>query len=409
MKILHICTGFPLSFQGGITNYVRTIAQKQYENGYDVCVMAAADNQKYDFDYIAYSSRIKNFTYGKLEDKKALNCIKAFLEKEKFNLIHIHMVLGIDWDLYETLKPYHYIVSLHDYYYLCPRIYMVPKENQVCEKYDEEKCKKCISYFQRFGACRYGLRKLNQITHKNLSMPYTPQSITHIRYEKFKQLLEGADYLLPVSTRTDDIYKKSKIKTKSVVLHIGNISADNYTEKFEYNLEPHKIKIVFLGRLAYYKGADLFIKIAEHIDKTKYELHFYGRPENYIKQMEQNAIINHGTYKQTDLSSILADYDLGMVLSVWEDNGPQVVMELLNNHIPVIGTEMGGILDFVNNHNGFIFNPYSDKDFDELMKFFDGLTVEKIASLKKNIIPTKTTSEHYEDLMKVYNKVFAIK
>lgn len=29
MKILHLSTGFPLSFQGGITNYVRMLATVQ--------------------------------------------------------------------------------------------------------------------------------------------------------------------------------------------------------------------------------------------------------------------------------------------------------------------------------------------------------------------------------------------
>lgn len=406
MKILHICTGFPLSFQGGITNYVRTVAQKQFENGYDVWVMGAEDASNYKFNYYTYSSKIKNFTYGKLVDKKALNEIKDFLEKERFDLIHIHMILGIDWDLYSILKPYHYIVSLHDYYYLCPRIDMVPEKKCVCDRFEEEKCEKCISYLQRFGVCRFGLKKMNKLFKTDFKMPHLPQSITNIRHQKFKKLLENAEYLLPVSTRVDEIYKNSNIKNATKVLHIGNVSADDFSKDYEYNLNPHKIKIVFLGRLSYSKGADLLINIAPKLDKNKFEIHFYGRAENYTDVLKENGIINHGAYKQNELSEILKGFDLGFVLSIWEDNGPQVVMELLNNHVPVIGTKMGGIPDFVNESNGFVFNPYSESEFNELIMFLNNLTIEKIAQLKSNIKPTKTTQEHYEDVMNIYKNVF---
>lgn len=367
--------------------------------------MGGEDTNKYEFNYFTYTSKIKNFTYGKLKDEKGINTIKNFLEKEKFDIIHIHSVLGIDWNLYSILKPYNYIISLHDYYYLCPRIDMVPEKNCVCNSYEEDKCKKCISYIQRFRICRFGLKKVNKILHKNFKMPYFLQNITTIRHEKFKELLENAKYLLPVSSRVEEIYMASGIENTSKVLHIGNISADNFSEEYTYKTEPHKIKIVFLGRLSYSKGADLLIKIAEKIDKEKFEIHFYGRPEEYVNVLNQTDIISHGKYEQKELSNILKEFDLGLVLSVWEDNGPQVVMELLNNHVPVIGTKMGGIPDFVNKDNGFIFNPYSEKDFNELLTFLNSLTIEKISKLKSNIKPTKTTKQHYEDIMKVYKEI----
>lgn len=369
--------------------------------------MGGEDTNKYKFHYFTYTSKIKNFTYGKLKDEKGINKIKNFLEKEKFDIIHIHSVLGIDWDLYSILKPYKYIVSLHDYYYLCPRIDMVPEKNCVCGCFEENKCKKCISYIQRFRVCRFSLKKINKILHKDLKMPYFSQNITTIRYEKFKELLENAQYLLPVSSRVKEIYIDSNIKNRYKVLHIGNISADNFSKEYKYDTKPHKIKIVFLGRLSYSKGADLLIKIAERIDKEKFEIHFYGRPEGYENKLNQNSIINHGEYKQKELSNILEKFDLGFVLSVWEDNGPQVVMELLNNHVPVIGTKMGGIPDFVNKENGFIFDPYSEIDFNELLEFLNNLTIEKISKLKSNIKPTNTTKQHYKDIMNVYKEILS--
>lgn len=409
MKILHICTGWPLSYKGGITNYVRSIAYAQYKNGHEVSVLGREDKVKYPFTYINYTSnRITPFTYMPLVDKKGLNWINKLLDEENFDIIHIHALEYVDWDIYQILKGRHYVVSLHDYCFICPRIYMFTPKQTVCEKYDEDKCNRCFSYLDRYKVFRGGIRKINKIFHTKLSVPYIPQNIASTRYEKFRELLNGADYILPVSKKVEEIYKASGIAAKSKVLHIGNDSADEFKEDFQYDLNPHTFKIVFLGRLSEYKGVDLFFNIAKHYKaSTSVQFYFLGRSGEYADKLKECGIIDRGSYNPQQLSSLLQEYDLGMVLSIWHDNGPQVVMELLNNHVPVIGTKMGGIPDFVNNSNGFIFNPYDSSDISKLYSFIDNLTPEKIFQLKKNIHRTVTPQEHYDELMKVYNDVLS--
>ena len=122
--------------------------------------------------------------------------------------------------------------------------------------------------------------------------------------------------------------------------------------------------------------------------------------------MKDNGIIDMGEYKQKDLPRLLREYDLGCVLSVWEDNGPQVVMELLNNNIPVIGTEMGGIPDFVQDgENGFLYNPYSKESFDILIRKLENMTFESCENMKSRIKRTLTPEEHFEELNKEYTNI----
>lgn len=401
MKILHISTGFPLSFQGGITNYVRMLAETQNQNGHDVWVIGGKDNQKYKFKYIQYESQfIKPFTLGKMEDKKSLYMIDKFLKEEKFDIIHIHMMLDIDWDLYSILKDYDYIISLHDYFYLCPKICMVNRKKRLCDRYEENKCKKCIDKIEQ---CRY-TRFLRKKSMLDISIS---DDVTVLRYQKMKKLLEGAKILLPVSNRVKEIYLLSGINNMYKVLHIGNILADKYN-KLTCNKEflgIRKINIAMLGSLSYLKGVNLFIKLAQNISHDKYNIHFYGRSGKYKRQIRKAGIFDHGTYKQNELNKILSNIDLGLVLSVWEDNAPQVVMEFLNNNIPVIGTKMGGIPDFINEKNGYLFNPYSETEWNTLIKVLNNLSLENILALKKNINPTTTTVEHYKELMDVYNYI----
>ena len=66
---------------------------------------------------------------------------------------------------------------------------------------------------------------------------------------------------------------------------------------------------------------------------------------------------------------------------------------------------MGGIPDFVNETNGFLFNPYSEEEFTELINKINALTREQIFEMKKSIKPTKTTSQHCQDIDLVYTEV----
>lgn len=408
MKILHVCTGWPLSYQGGITNYVRKLAKTQYENGLEVCVLGAADTVEYPFKYIEFKSKIVPFTYTPLKDKNSLKFIRELLDTELFDIIHIHALEYVDWDIYEAVKNYHYIVSLHDYCFICPRIYMYTPSGEVCSAYNESKCKKCISYLDRFGKVRRLFKNIKNRTGIGVRTPYIPQRITEIRYKKFINLLNHAAYILPVSHKVDEIYRASGVTSLSKVLHIGNLSADNYSDVYTYDDRPHKIKAVFLGRLSEYKGANLFIKIADKLkNSSNIEFHFWGYSGEYAEQIKNVGIIDHGKYNQNELANLLEDFDLGMVLSVWEDNGPQVVMELLNNHIPVIGTKMGGIQDFITMENGYIFDPYNESEIDKLCKFLDNVKPVDIAKLKKNIKRTTTSREHYDELISLYEEVLS--
>lgn len=406
MKVLHICTGWPLSYQGGITNYVRQLAKTQYNNGIDVWVLGAPDKEQYEFKYVEFTSDIIPFTYSPLKDKKSLNWLKKFLSIEKFDIIHIHALEYVDWDIYDAVKNFHYIVSLHDYCFICPRIYMYTPKGEVCSCYESKKCSKCISYLDRYKKIRRFFEKVSKKIGVYIPTPYIPQNITKTRYKKFIKLLNEADYILPVSHRVEEIYKASGVISKSKVLHIGNLTADNFLETYQYDEEPHKIKAVFLGRLSEYKGANLFIRIAERLkNSSNIEFHFLGYSGEYSEKIKSVGIIDNGKYNQNELSNLLNNYDLGMVLSVWEDNGPQVVMELLNNRIPVIGTKMGGIQDFVSMENGYIFDPYNDEEFNNLCDFLDSVTPKQIKQLKSNIKRTTTSSEHYDELMRVYDEI----
>ena len=411
MKICHISTGFPISFQGGVTNYVRTLAEYQITQGHDVYVLSGPDEKTFSFKVKEYKSlNIIPMKWRAPIDKEGLEEIRKFFDANRFDLIHIHMMLDIDWNIYDILKPYRYIVSLHDYFFICPRIQMLMHDNKVCTAYEESKCMHCISWFNTHRITNAIEYKISHNTpFKNFRLPEIPSNMTKERYARFKKLLENAAFLLPVSNRVKEIFVNSGIEGNYKVMHIGNVTADKYNPEYYFDETREKINMAMLGTLTYLKGVDLFIKIAQKVDQSKVSVHFYGRSSKYAQAIKEAGIIDHGPYKQVDLPEILADTDIGMCLSVWEDNGPQVVMEFLNNHIPVIGTRLGGIPDFVEDGvNGMLFNPFNEKEFNSVVERINNLERTELKRLTNNVNRTTTTQEHCTEMEIVYRKALNI-
>lgn len=408
MKIMHLCTGFPISHNGGITNYVRSIANSQVDNGLDVVVVCGKEKEKCDFKfrYVEYSDfYVKPFTFRRNISFIAYKKIEKIIRNEKPDLIHIHMMLDVDERLYQILEKYKikYIVSLHDYSFLCPRIQMF-KEGANCEKVDCKKCSECATCLERMFILKKIATKIKIDITKGKKR--SPQFLKI--FENYKKLLENANILLPVSKKVEEIYINNGIKNNYQMLHIGNITANQFKEysKKEYDREE-KIKIVFLGTFSDIKGKNEFLKITKKLDHQKFSFYFLGRAtEQDINIMRNNGIVNVGQYNQSDLKNILKEYDMGCVLSIWEDNAPQVVMELLNNNIPVIGTKMGGIPDFIQDSiNGFLYYPYSTEEFELLINKLEKLNKEKVEIMKTKVRRTKTPNEHYNELEKIYKNI----
>lgn len=404
-NIIHICTGFSLDYQGGITNYVRSIAEKQAENGHKVFVLAD-QGQDNKYKVIKFITKIKRFSFYKKKDNEAYLFLDKLFSETKFDLVHIHMMLNMDSRILTLLHKHKlkFLISLHDYFYICPRIQMVPYNEIRCETANTDKCKNCFNLLFRTFYLRKGLEKI--LGRKFIEMfPLKDKKVYEKRILTYKPLLERADKLIAVSNRVAEIYKNSGIENHIDVLHIGNVSALDFKDAIAKKNDD-VINIVFLSNASELKGGKLLCELIKKTRNPLLKFHFFGRSsaeeENMLRQCGVNV---HGPYKQTELPSILNDMDMGAVLPIREDNAPQIVMEMLNNRLPVFATSMGGITDFVDLENGYLFNPFDDQDKKKAIEFLNNLTKDEVYQKRCKIRKTLTPQEHYEQLMDLYEEV----
>lgn len=404
MKVLHIATGFQLSFPGGITNYVRTLAQTQIGQGIEVHVLARPEQHP---EAIPAGVRLQEyspatvhaFALGNTERDPQTKQIWRLLDQEHFDFVHIHMALDLPLEFLRRMSTerHRYIVSLHDYYYLCPRIYMVDVHGDVCHRVDTERCRQCIGVLDQVNFLRRVAQRFQ------MKLPRIPSDGSVQRLQIMREFLEGAALLLPVSTRVAEIYTEIAPHGRYEVAHIGNLSADQVPASKTFS---EKIRLRFIGTLNVPKGAEVLQQLIAGVKRKDVEFHFHGRDQYKQSQhLRDLGLIVHGGYKPADLDGIMADTDVGLVLPIWEDNGPQVVMEFINFKVPVIGTRRGGIPDFVTKENGFLFDPDRPDEIAQACAWIDGLTREQLQQIAAGMRALTTPAQHAQNILEIYQRL----
>lgn len=404
MKILHILTGFEVGYPGGITNYVRSLASTQADAGDQVYVLDDREVRSWVRQEEGYWTRGANLTHypnfglSMHPGDQQFSELMALTGELQPEIIHVHMTMGFGDQVYRRFGELNvpWVVSLHDYYMCCPRFNLIDFSGTPCAGPERAKCETCIGKLDQVDV----LHRLSRKT--NVSLPRWPSGRVSKRNEAVVEFLSSASKVLAVSNKVQEIFAGFAPKADIKVLHIGNESA--VTAPSVRSFERRKpLRLVVLGTLNSYKGANIVLELAKRVNREDLSLHFHGRVHGrkLAQSVASSALTDHGPYQPEELPYILQSADIGVVVPIWEDNAPQVVMELLNFGVPVLATRRGGIPDFVNERNGFLFEP-DDAGIDSAVRWLESLSPAVLRSLSLSIEKLTTPTQHARDLKTEY-------
>lgn len=124
--------------------------------------------------------------------------------------------------------------------------------------------------------------------------------------------------------------------------------------------------IGFVGRLAYEKGPDLFLRIAQQIHYSKPKIHFavvgQGDMKDELKQMcVLLGLENHVHFIgwQNSMADIYTGFDL-LVYTSRSDGTSLVLLEAMASGCPVVALDVGGVREVVENDNTGVLAPPND-------------------------------------------------
>jgi len=218
------------------------------------------------------------------------------------------------------------------------------------------------------------------------------------------------DCILAVSNRVRDIAILNGIdKSKTIVNYIGTKIADRQihystTSKSDY------FKIVYLGSDINNeeKGYPFLLATLSSIrvtDAQKIDIVLTttnGKEKEIKKQLSRyHSVKVIKGYSHNDLKSILGDAHLGIIPVLWEDNLPQIAIEMVAMGVPVLCSSFGGASELVD-CDLFHFKGGDRQELVEKLLFFVN-NPDELKKFWEHHKDLKTMKQHWSELEEIYD------
>ncbi|MDO9637547.1 MAG: glycosyltransferase [Pseudotabrizicola sp.] len=324
-----------------------------------------------------------------------------------YDVVHFNNLEGVPVDLLrlkERFPATRLVLSLHNYYPFCPQVNFWQDEARNCTD-DEEgtRCATCLPHRWNAGQIRAG----HGLAYRLKSAGVSPDSrafrqtfrvifglgrrlgrlqglwqrravaagaetagagFVQRRAAMVGQINAQCDLVLCVSDRVRQIALRQGISAdKAVTSYIGTVEAQGFA-----NAPPRgpilradgTVKLAYFGYMRRDKGFYFLLDALEALpDAVLARLHLLvGARRGEADVMARLAALaprlagfqHQDGYGHADLDRLLADVGLGLLPVMWEDNLPQVAIELHARRIPLLCSDLGGAQELGNSPD-FVF------------------------------------------------------
>ncbi len=409
MKILMVDKYYFI--KGGAERYCFELSLLLEKNGHEVIPfsMKHADNfttsyEKFFVENIEYNlnsnlAKIKNslkITSRMIYSIHAKNMLERLIRSVKPDIAHLHMIdHQISPSILHVLKKHNIpvIQTVHQYKLACPnyRLYNM-KRKKICEKclfghyYHPifEKCHKDSAFAGMLIGLETYIHKKMKIYEKNIDVFHVPSKFMGSKLEQ------------------------AGIEKNKIHHFFYTINIDNYKPHFDF-----ENYILYYGRLAKEKGILTLLKAMVGITNTKLLVVGDGQQraelEAFCLKKNLDNVEFLGIRNGENLKSIISKAKFIVVPSEWYDNSPLVIYESFSLGKPVIGSNLGGIPELIDDEkNGFIFEQGNvDQLSEKMTSLIDN--ADLIKSFGKNArykAETEFAPEpHYGIIIKEYNNL----
>lgn len=226
----------------------------------------------------------------------------------------------------------------------------------------------------------------------------------------------GCDRVLCVSDRVRQIAQAYGLsKDLLQTCYIGTREADKFHNTRPTLRIPRKdgaLKIAYLGYMRRDKGFFFLLDALEEMPAgLATQIHLLiaakrGDRETMarLERLGQRLgnLIHIDGYSHDDLDDMLGDVDLGLVPALWEDNLPQVAIEMHARHIPLLASHMGGARE-LSGCSDMVFRAGDIGDFCNRIERILSQKVDWAAYWRTARNP-QSTREHYDELLCLYRE-----
>lgn len=406
MKILYVIHEFFPSHYTGTARVGLNLAKQMQKMGHEVKVLAyeptETDNmtiygnilyKKYEYDTIQIVS-IKdtimspeiNFDIFNKSVEKNVRSIIELENLDDIDIVHIihPLRMGIVAKILKE-KKIPIILTLTDYWTICPRVQLLKPDYSICNGPDQEN--KC------FQECAYSMSEI-----KN-------------RLKDASVLFNLADIVTVPSQLVRHVFNSNGFDQK--IIQIVNHGLDyKYFTKMntKFYSKDDIISFGYIGPVFKHKGLHILIDAFKRVKSNQIRLKIYGsyfHEKNYYDDLRKisndDRISFMGEFNYDNLSNVLKDIDMIIIPSICYETYCLALTESLAHNVPVIASKtVGSAIEF--RESTLIFN-----NGDELTEIIEKFAKNpmSIKELKKLIIYPPMIEEEALYYESMYNHLLS--
>lgn len=381
-----------------------------------------------------------------------------------FDVVHFHNLEGISLkllsrEIFQEAKIFH---SAHNYFSICPQVNLWRYETANCVDYNGgQACNYCLPYavsLKRNMLHYQAVTLVSKLGFTAKTRMFTRMTGLMGRFRSFFHLLNKARYFLHLKKSSNPVWRflygskdpsmRSRLlrerrsliantliennittlavseQTKAVLVDFGLHDATHLTSYIgtkhadklrEANLVQHpkahdRLSIAYLGYMRRDKGFYFFLECLEKMPRSlsKRVSVTVAARNNFDGSIERLMDLNrkfksvhfYDGFSSSELDDILKNVDLGVIPSLWEDNLPQVAIEIVSRGIPILTSSLGGAQEIGRCQN-FVFDAGDHNKFtDALERIADGKVM--LSEFWNKIPALRSNRAHAEELERIY-------
>lgn len=371
--------------RGGDCVYSIGLEKMLKSAGYDVAFFASEHPQnlsnKWNKYWVSEFSANKFMRpFGDKETKRKFTSLLNDFKPDVVHLNNIHTQISPIIAEIAHNKSIKVIWTLHDYKLLCPSYLCLNGKGKICEKcFDGKK-----------GYCTKNRCIKNKLLHSFIAQ----KEAEKWNRERLEKCTDA--FICPSSFMKQKMVQGGFSENKLHVLH-------NFVEisKFSDQVNQNSNYYLYAGRLSKEKGISTLCSAAS---KLPYKLKIIGsgplEKELGKKYKNCDQIEFLGSKSRSDVLEIMASAKFTVCPSEWYENNPLNVIESLYLSIPVLGANIGGIPELIEQGaNGELFESKNESDLKEKIEIMinDEYNFDKFQVVEKF-----EKDAHLETLNKIY-------
>jgi glycosyltransferase involved in cell wall biosynthesis len=371
MRVLLISHGLPPESVGGVEQHVEGLTAALVAAGHDVHVYTKTGRAG-----LAQGSLIDEvgpagapvtrvvYRYEGLEnlamlyrDPRLDRAFARFLDGRSFDVAHVHHLTGLSTGILDVLaeRGIPSVLTLHDYWTICPRGQMWHRDGRICETVAPPRCADCLR--PTFGG-------------------WVPEGTDGERvleslHDAARATLARPDALVVPSARAIPPFAALGVPADRIRTIENGVDVERLQRLALPPVDDPKrpLRIAYLGTLIPSKGLDVLVDAIGRLEPGRVALEVFGNAVPYhgdegfltrvfSKLRPADQVTYHGPYTTRELPHILALVDLLAAPALWNEAFGLTVREALAAGRPVIVSRVGGLQDaIVDGEQGLVVPP----------------------------------------------------